>query len=117
MDPIIDTLAGSLKDLLKERLGGYLSREQEKKEFLEERARRMAELTVEMAKAITDSDERARIRRQMETVGDTIVNELHAAAIDISVEFRASVRDTLATVYSFSEKVLPIVMKAVAKAA
>jgi hypothetical protein len=115
MDPLIDSLAGSLKDLLKGRLDQFLSGEKDKKEFLEERTRRYAQLTVDLAKSISDSDKQAEIRRQMSVVSDTIVNELHAAAVDISVEFRTTVKDVLNTMLDYGVKVLPQVIRVLAK--
>ncbi len=115
MDPLIESLAGSLKDLLRGRLDQFLSGEKDKKEFLEERTRRLAQLTVDLAKAVSDPDKQAEIRRQMAVVSDTIVNELHAAAVDISVEFRATVKDVLGTILDYGVKVLPEVLKVLAK--
>lgn len=115
MDPLVESLAGSLKDLLKGRLDQFLSGEKDKKEFLEERTRRFAQLTVELAKAVTDPDKQAEIRRQMAVVSDTIVNELHAAAVDISVEFRTTVKDVLGTILDYGAKVLPILIRVLAK--
>lgn len=115
MDPLIDSLAGSLKDLLKGRLDQFLSGEKDKKEFLEERTRRLAELTIELAKAVSDTDRQAEIRRQMAVVSDTIVNELHAAAVDISTEFRSTVKDVLGTVLDYGAKVLPVLIRALAR--
>jgi len=118
MDPLIEDLAGSMKDLLRGRLDHFLSQEREKKEFLEERTRRLAELTVALGKAVAtgNDDAQAEARRQIGVVTDTIQNELHAAAVDISVEFRASVEDVLGTLLDYGLKVLPIVLKVLAKA-
>jgi len=115
MDPLIDSLAGSLKDLLRGRLDQYLTDEKDKKEFLEERTRRLAQLTVDLAKTVADDVRQAEIRRQMAVVSDTIVNELHAAAVDISVEFRATVKDVRGTILDYGAKVLPVVIKVLAK--
>lgn len=115
MDPLIESLAGSLKDLLRGRLDQFLSQEKDKKEFLEERTRRLAEVTVDLARAAGDSDRQAEIRRQMSVVQDTIVNELHAAAVDVSVEFRSTVKDVLGTVIDYGAKVLPVLIKVLAK--
>ena len=115
MDPLIESLAGSLKDLLRGRLDQFLSQEKEKKEFLEERTRRLAQLTVDLAKAVSDPDRQAELRRQMAVVSDTIVNELHAAAVDVSVEFRATVKDVLGTILDYGSKVLPSLVRALAK--
>lgn len=115
MDPLIDSLASSLKDLLRGRLDQFLSDNRDKKEFLEERTRRLAQLTVDLAKAVTNADRQAEILRQMDVVKDTIVNELHAAAIDVSVEFRSTVNQVLGTILDYGEKVLPILIKVLAK--
>jgi len=113
-DPMLEALAGSMKDLLRGRLDHFLSSQRDKKEFLEERTRRLAELTVDLATA-QDDDARAAIRRQMQVVSDTIVNELHAAAVDISVEFRSSVNAVLGTALDYGIKVLPVLLKVLAK--
>ncbi len=114
MDQKIEELAGSLKDLLKGRLDAFLSDQKDKKEFLEERSRRLAELTVQYAKAATDPALQAGIRLQMGVVSDTIVNELHAAAVDISVEFRETVTSVLGTVLDYAIKVVPKLLPALA---
>lgn len=112
MNPLIEQLAGSLKDLIVGRAKKYLNAQvSARKEFLEERAKRLAELTVDMAKAGGDAD-RAAIRAQMETVTDTIENELIAAAVDASAEARATFRAILDTALDFAEKALPVVIKA-----
>ena len=114
MDPIIENLAGNLKDLLRGRLDEFLSNEKDKKEFLEERTKRLAELTLDLAKAVAagDQDQQAEVRRQMAVVSDTIQNELYAAAVDISVEFRATVKNVLNTILDYSVKVLvPMLVK------
>lgn|SRR5574339_139194 len=118
MDPIIENLAGNLKDLLRGRLDEFLSSEKDKKEFLEERTKRLAQLTADLAKAVavSDEDRRAEILRQMAVVTDTITNELYAAAVDISVEFRATVKNVLETVLDYGVKiVVPMLVKGLAK--
>jgi hypothetical protein len=110
VDPLILELAGKLKGLVKDRLSSYLSSEQDKKEFLEDRTKRMAELTLDMAKAQSD-DERTAIRGLMSTVADTIETELIAIAVDVSAEFRASVSAVLETVLDYAEKALPIILR------
>jgi cell division septum initiation protein DivIVA len=114
MDANLEALAGSLKDLLKGRLESYLSSKKDQKDFLEERTRRLAELTVQLAKSFSDTDQQAEIKRQMAVVSDTIVNELHAAAVDISVEFRRTVQDVLGTALDFAVKVIPKLIPALA---
>lgn len=113
MDPNIEALAGGLKDLLKGRLDRFLDDNKEKKEFLEERARRLAELTVELARAQTPED-RAFIAGRMDTVKDTIQNELYAAAVNVSAEFRSAVGDVLGTAVDWGLKIAPGLLKALA---
>lgn len=113
METHAERLAASLKDLIKGRVGAYLDHQRVPKEFLEDRVRRLAELTIELAKASTD-DERASIRGLMETVADSIENELTAVAVSVSAEFRATVTAVLSTVLEYAEKALPIILKAVA---
>jgi len=113
MDPNIEALAGGLKDLLKGRLDRFLDSNKDKKEFLEERTKRLAELTVELARAKTD-EERAFIAGRMDTVKDTIENELYAAAVNVSAEFRAASGDVLGTVVDWGLKIAPGLLKALA---
>lgn len=114
MDPNLEALAGTIKDLIVGRAKKYLNAQiAARKEFLEERTKRLAELTVYLAKATTDAD-RDGIRMQMETVSDTIINELVAAAVDASVEARAVFRDAVSAVTDFALKALPWIMKAAA---
>jgi hypothetical protein len=114
MDPKIEELASVLKDLIVGRAKKYLNAQiAARKEFLEERAKRLAELTVFMAKATTDAD-RDGVKLQMETVSDTIENELVAAAVDASVEARAAFGDAVSAVVDYALKALPWIMKAAA---
>ncbi len=113
MDPNIEAFASGLKGLIKGRLDRFLDSNREKKEFLEERARRLAELTVEFTKAKSDA-ERAEISERIDTVKDTIQNELYAAAVDVSTEFRSAVNDVLGTAIDWGLKVGPIFLKALA---
>lgn len=115
MDPNIEALGGAIKGLLKDRLDQYLSEEKDKADFLRERSERLAELTVELAKAVGDDSRRAEVLGQMAIVSDTIVNELHAAAVDISVEFRQTVSDVLGTIGDWAAKVLPVLIKTLVK--
>ena len=113
MDPNIEALAGSLKGLLKGRLDQFLDSNKDKKEFLEDRVRRLAELTVDLARAKTE-EERAFIAGRMDTVKDTIQNELYAAAVNVSAEFRSTVSDVLGTAVDWGLKVAPGLLKALA---
>ena len=111
MDPNLEALAGSLKDLIKGRTAEYLNEQKEKKEFLEERAKRLAELTIDYAKA--HEADRPRIKAQMEIVFDTIQNELYAAAVILSGEARQTFKDVLGTVLDYGIKILPKLLAAV----
>jgi hypothetical protein len=114
MDQNIEALAASLKDLLKGRLDSFLSSRKDEKDFLEERSKRLAELTVQFAKAFADPAQQAQIKLQMEVVSDTILNELHAAAVDVSTEFRQTVESVLGTVLDYAMKVIPKLVPALA---
>lgn len=111
MDLNIDKLGASLKDLITGRLRGFLNANADKKEFIEERTKRLAELTIEMAKATTDA-ERESLRNLMDTVADTIESELTAVAVLVSAEFRASATAVLQTVLEYAQKALPIILAA-----
>jgi hypothetical protein len=111
VDLNIDKLGASLKDLITGRLRGFLNANADKKEFIEERTKRLAELTIEIAKASTDP-ERESLRNLMDTVADTIESELTAVAVLVSAEFRASVTATLQTVLEYAQKSLPIILAA-----
>lgn len=113
MDPNIEALAVGLKDVLRGRLDRFLDSNRDKKEFLEERARRLAELTVEFARAKNDA-ERTEISKRIDTVRDTIQNELYAAAVDVSTEFQSAVGDVLGTAVDWGLKIAPVILRALA---
>lgn len=113
MDPNLEALAGGLKDLFLGRLDRFLNDSKNKKEFLEERMKRLAELTLDLAKAST-ADERDFILGRMDTVKDTIQNELYGAAVIVSSEFKATASEVLGTVVDWGLKVAPSLLKALA---
>ncbi len=113
MDPNVEALAGGLKDLLKGRLDRFLDANKEKKEFLQELTRRLAELTVDLAQAETQ-DARTYILGRIDTVKDSIQNELYAIAVDVSAEFKTSAHEVLGTVVDWGLKVAPALLKALA---
>lgn len=114
MDKNVEALAASFKDLLKGRLDSYLSARKDQREFLEERSKRLAELTLQLARAFADPAKQAQIKLQIEVVSDTILNELHAAAVDVSTEFRQTVSSVLGTTLDFALKVIPKLLPALA---
>lgn len=113
MDPNIEALGGSVKDLLKGRLDRFLDANKDSKDFLEERTKRLAELAVELAKAQTE-DERAFILGRMDSTRDAITNELYGAAVNVSSEFKTSAHEVLGTVVDWGLKIAPALLKALA---
>ena len=113
MDPNLEALAGSVKGLLRGRLDHFLDANKDRKEFLEERTRRLAELAVDLAKAQTD-DERNLILGRMDTVRDAITNERYGAAVVVSGEFKSAAHEVLGTVVDWGLKVAPALLKALA---
>lgn len=113
MDQNLEALAGSVKGLLKGRLDQFLNDNKNRKEFLEERTKRLAELAVDLAKAQTN-DERNYILGRMDTVRDAITNELYGAAVVVSSEFKSTAHEVLGTVVDWGLKVAPALLKALA---
>ncbi len=113
MDPNIEALAGSVKDILHGRLDQFLNSNSSRKEFLEERTRRLAELTVQLAKATT-ADERDLIASSMDVVKDAITNELYGAAVVVSSEFKSAAHEVLGTVVDWGLKIAPALLRALA---
>ena len=110
---IVKDLADALRGIVVGRAKTYLREEVAgRADFLEDRALRLAELTVDMARAATE-DDRLAMRASMESVTDTMEITLLSAAVDASAEARSVFKAVLGTALDFAEKALPFVVKAV----
>ncbi len=113
MNEHIEALASEVKGILLGRLDKFLDANVDKKVFLQERTTRLAELATELLTAKT-GDERRYILERIDSVRDTIRNELYAAAVNVSTEFKNSVDDVLAVTVDWGLKLAPILLRLVA---
>jgi len=100
----------SVFSIIKKRAGEHLDLARVRKDFVEERSKRLLELGVEFARATSD-EERARIKESMATVTDAITSELWAAATDQSASSRNTIKAAVEGVRDFLVSALPVVAK------
>lgn len=98
-DAVIIPVKGAAKD--------FLDANQDAKDFLEDRAKRMAELGVEYVKASGDED-RERVSRQIVVVRQSIANELSTVAQNASYESRSQFGKILDAALGVIVKLLPV---------
>lgn len=83
---ILESLKDAVLAPVKAGASEFLEENADAREFLEDRAKRLAELGVELVKA--PEGDRARIRRQMEVVAQSIRNEASQLALGAAIEAR-----------------------------
>lgn len=107
-------LADSILASMKEGAGDFLDQHQDAKDFVTDRAKRAAELTADLAKAVATGDdaERKRIRELMAVVEQSVRNELSRVALDASVASRAQFEAAVKSVFAFAVKALPALLAA-----
>lgn len=96
--------------ILKRRASDLIDESKVSADFLEDRAKRLFELGVQLAQA-QSPDERGRLVASIETVKDAITSELWAVAVDTSAETRSALREIVGTVKDFAVEVLPVAAK------
>lgn len=106
--------AQSLFESVKDASGDFLDKHQDAKDFVTDRAKRAAELTVELGKAIATGDdaEVKRIRELMGVVEQSVRNELSAVALDAAVAGRLQFEASVKSVFGFALKALPTLLAA-----
>lgn len=87
----------------------FLEDNKDARDFLEDRAKRLAELGVEFAQA-SDAEERKKILAQLEVVQQSIRNELSQVALGAAIESRNLFSQALNTAVGVLIKVLPVLV-------
>lgn len=80
-------------------------------QFLEDRAKRVAELGVEYLKASDDAAREVAIE-QLEVVKQSIQNEISQVAVNASIEARATFKNVMDVALGVLIKALPIIVSA-----
>lgn len=111
-DIAVDALAQSIFDSVKAGAGKFLEDHKDAQAFVVDRAKRLAQLALELVQA-ADDVERAKVREQMGVVEQSIENELSAVAVDAAVASRAQFEAAVKSVFAFAVKALPIIVKMV----
>jgi hypothetical protein len=110
LDP--EEIAKGILETVKARVKGFLEAHADAKEFVEDRAKDLGELLVELARAGSDA-EREKIRHEMEIAKQAIDNEVAGVAVEASAEARATFREVMGTVGEFVVKALPGIIAAI----
>lgn len=108
LEGLKDSVASAVKGSAKE----FLDAHDDAKAFLMDRAKRVAELGVEYAKASGD-DERAAVKLQLEVVQQSIRNELAAVAVAAEVKSRETFGKIVETAIGTIVKAIPVLLSAV----
>lgn len=107
-------LLGDLKDAVllpvKDGAKKFLDDNKDAQEFIEDRAKRLAELGVEFVKA--SGEEREKVKTQMEVVQQSIRNELSQVAVGASTASRKLFGGILEAAVGVLVKALPAVVAA-----
>lgn len=103
-DSIVAPVTAAAKDLL--------ASNKDAAQFLEDRAKRVAELGVDYLKA-ADDDARTAVILQLEIVRQSIQNELASVAVGAAAEARATFQKILGVALDVLIKALPVILAAV----
>jgi|SRR4029078_5091952 hypothetical protein len=108
---IVEDLKNSIIAPVTEAAKKLLRDNQDAAQFLEERAKRVAELGVEYLKA-SDDAARAQVIEQLEVVKQSIQNEISQVAVNASAAARATFKNVLDVALGVLIKALPIIVSA-----
>jgi hypothetical protein len=101
-----ETLWRSILQGVKDGSGDFVEEHADAHAFVVDRAKRTAELVLELPLAADDAA-RDRIKEQLGVVEQSIENELSAVAVDAAVASRAQFEAAVKSVFGFAMKVLP----------
>lgn len=111
MPDTVDELAATIIAAARKKAGAFLDDHEDAKEFLAERAKRMAELVFKLTLA-KDDDERTALKSEMEAIQLSIETEALNVALDADEGSRSFFKDVLGIIFGFAKDALPIVIKA-----
>lgn len=109
MPTSIKDLAQVIIDRIETRGKKFLDENAAARAFIYERADRLATLGVSYA-AASDDATRAEVLERMESVRQSIENELSSVAVDASVEARAAFMDIVNMAVEFLRGMLPVLV-------
>lgn len=107
---ILATLKDSILSSVKDRSKKFLEDNKDARDFLEDRAKRLAELGVELVRAGSDEEKRQAAFTQLAVVQQSIQNQLSAVAIHASLESREMFGKILGTAVDVIVKALPVIL-------
>lgn len=107
----IDDLRKVIIDAVEARAKDFLDKHQDAKEFLYDRAKRLAELGFDYT-LVDNDDEKKYLREKMALVQQTIENEISAVAVDASVEAKSTFKAILQTALDVFIRALPAILAA-----
>jgi hypothetical protein len=105
-------IAKSIVDTIKIRAGDFWDKNQEARDFVQERASRLAKLTFEYGIAADDAQREA-VKMKMALVAETIETELLSIALIGQEQAKATFREIVSTVMSVVSKIIPVVFGAI----
>lgn len=105
-------VAKSIVETVKLRAKEVWDGNQAARDFVEERAERLAKLTVEYGITVSDS-EREALKNQMALVSETIETELLAVALVGQESAKSTFREVVNTVFGAVVKILPVVLSSI----
>jgi hypothetical protein len=108
VDDLKDSVVGPVTAAAKQ----LLAENKDAAQFLEDRARRVAELGVGYLKA-SDDGARAAVLLQLSVVQQSIQNELAGVAVNASVAARATFQNALSVGLGVLIKALPVILAAI----
>lgn len=108
---IIDDLKDSVVGPVTEAAKKLLADNKDAAEFLQDRAKRVAELGVDYIKAGDDAA-RAAVMLQLQVVQQSIQNEISGVAVTASVEARATFKGVMSVALNVLLKALPVIVAA-----
>lgn len=106
LEDLKDAVLGPVKDGAK----SFLENNQDAQDFLEDRAKRLAELGVEFVKA--SGEEREKVKTQMEVVQQSIRNELSQIAVGASTASKKLFGNVLEAAVGVLIKAIPAIVAA-----
>lgn len=112
MPDTIESLKNAIIDSVKARAKDFLDQNADAKDFLVDRAQRLAKLTYQYAMA-GDEAEKTEIKEKMDLVTQTIENEMSAIAVGAQSEAKNMFKAILGTALDTVVKALPVILAAI----
>jgi hypothetical protein len=108
----LDALKDAIVDTVKAQVQDFLTENKDAREFLEDRAKRMAKLGLEYLQAGGDAD-REVVLQDMKIVQQTIRNDMAAVAVNAAVASRETFMKVLSAAGDVLIKALPVILSSI----